>query len=138
MLKKNIILTLIPLFLLIFVILILVIKDAINPFNEHKFDQKLWLQLSKNDKIQERGKMASDIISNQIKHNMSKVQVTDLIGIPTRTSNKSIDAGGNKFKGKSTLVYYIGHASSMGYDDAFMYIHLNKQDQVISSEINGY
>ena len=115
------------------VVVVWLAADWWDPFNDARFDPKVWSRVSPS----ERTPMARDLVSNHLRPGMVETQVKSLLGEPD-TVWQSSDPRGNRLPGHRTIAYSIGNASFHGFDDAFVYVHMNRQNRVIAAEINGY
>ena len=109
------------------------VVDLLDPFNDATFNAAAWAKLD----AQERAAMSRDLIQNHLPTGMSHAAVESLLGPPYRVIRRS-DAGGHRLPGVETYSYYIGSWSMYGFDDAFVYVHLDASGNVLSSEITGY
>ncbi|QEG24815.1 hypothetical protein MFFC18_47400 [Mariniblastus fucicola] len=80
--------------------------------------------------------MARDVVSRV--HGMDRDAVVELLGQPSDRLDAATDAGGHRLRGAEVFSYYIGSWSGYGFDDAFVYVHLDADGHVIYSEVTGY
>jgi hypothetical protein len=74
----------------------------------------------------------------QVTPGLLESQVVALLGPPEgiRTGE---DDGGHKLKGTRTYWYGLGSWSEYnGFDDAYLYVHLDASDRVVVAEVTGY
>ncbi|GMU83209.1 MAG: hypothetical protein AMXMBFR47_30800 [Planctomycetota bacterium] len=66
-------------------------------------------------------------------------EVESLLGEPEKIiSDRRQDAGGNPLDGRVTFSYYLGSWSMVAWDDAFLYVNLDDDGRVVSTEVTGY
>ena len=107
--------------------------DWLDPFDDTLFTTAAWTTLDP----ESRAPMARDLIRNHLPSGLSRAQTEALLGLPDNRLSGT-DSGGNRLRGTETYSYYIGSWSMHGLDDAFVYVYLDSNGNVIGSEINGY
>ncbi len=107
--------------------------DWLDPFDDTSFTTAAWTTLTPNS----RAPMARDLIRNHLPSGLSRAQTEALLGAPDDILS-GVDSGGNRLRGTETYSYSIGSWSMHGFDDAFVYVYLDSNGNVIGSEINGY
>ena len=120
--------------LLLLAIAAWVVTDWLDPFDDESFNATAWASCTTDES---RAAMARDLVRNHLRTGMPRSDVTALLGSPIVLHGPT-DAGGNPLRGDETYAYYIGQWSLYGFDDAFVYVHLNAAGRVIGAEINGY
>jgi hypothetical protein len=104
------------------------------PFDGARFTTEAWAD-SRND---ERAPMVLDLVTNHLPTGLSQQEVEKLLGSPDKIITAP-DSGGIRPLGVKTYVYKIGSWTHYkGFDDAFVYVHLDEDGKVIKAEINGY
>ena len=106
----------------------------VDPFNDRRFSASDWAVAES----EERARMASDLTDRVLARGMSVDAIQNLLGPPDSTLTGDVDAGGNKLHAHQTLSYYLGSWSGYGYDDAFLYLHLNQNGAIENSQVTGY
>jgi len=81
--------------------------------------------------------MARSAIRRHLTVGLAEPQVVALLGKPDEIRNVE-DPGGHKLPGSQTYSYYLGSWSVYGFDDAFLYVHLDAAGRILSAEVNGY
>lgn len=81
--------------------------------------------------------MARDVV-RRLTPGMTEAQVVAMLGKPEEVVLANRDAGGNHVLGPRAYTYYLGGWSMRGMDSAFVFVHLDANDRVIKSEIDGY
>jgi len=109
------------------------VVDWLDPFNDAAFTTEGWAKLDSQD----RAPMSRDLIRNHLHPGASRAQIERLLGPPDDVLTGS-DSGGNRMRGTDTYAYCIGFWPVRGFDDTFVYVHLDAQGNVVASEINGY
>jgi hypothetical protein len=104
------------------------LKRAVFPFDEVAFIHASWAKATPT----ERGQMSGDLLRNHLRVGIPRSQVEALIGRDCATVGAVVGRGAH------THEYYIGNWSMQGMDDAFVYVHYDPSDIVISAEIDGY
>jgi len=108
--------------------------DRLDPFNDAPFTAIDWMNCRTDEA---RASMARDLVRNHLPKGMSEAEVVALLGEPGVLQGGT-DTGGNRVLGTKTYFYYIGTWSLQGFDDAFVYVHLDSDSKVISAEVTGY
>jgi hypothetical protein len=110
-----------------------VLGNPFDPFSKNRFSAEVWRTAD----AESRARMARDAIRHHLVPSLTTTQVVSLLGNPDKVI-RDADAGGHKLAGAKTYSYYLGCWSSYGFDDAFLYVHLDEAGSVISAEVNGY
>lgn len=111
------------------------VVDVLEPFNDKVFEHQVWIQGGS-----ERIPMARNVINRVVRAGMTRSEVTDILG-PEEYIEEGQDSGGNIMRGAKSLAYPLGSSSATslkGMDNAFIYIHLDDEGNVIGQEIAGY
>lgn len=107
--------------------------NPLDPFDDRRFSTSAWRTTSADGKAP----MARSAIRDHLRPGLSQAELVALLGEPgARLTGK--DAGGNGLAGSQTYSYYLGSWSIYGFDDAFLYVHLDSDGRIISAEVNGY
>ena len=106
----------------------------VDPFNDRQFSTRDWAVAEP----EERARVASDLTDRVLERGMSIDAIKNLLGPPDSTLTGDIDAGGNKLHSNQTLSYYLGSWSGFGYDDAFLYLHVDRSGTLVKSQVTGY
>jgi hypothetical protein len=106
----------------------------IDPYDNFRFVPNDWKTASP----EVRAQMSRNLVSNHLHTGMTKANLVSTLGEPDEILTGKTDAGANSLPGSETYSYYIGSWSAYGYDDAFVYIHLDSTGKVQRAEINGY
>lgn len=106
----------------------------LDPFDDQPFLQSTWATTNS----ETRASMARDAIK-QLPIGMSAAQVRELLGEtkPVSRFSGAVDAYGNRLLYPETWSYYLGSWSLYGFDDGFLYVHLDADSEVASVEITG-
>lgn len=107
------------------------IGNPFDPFDDCSFTPAAWRAANPRG----RASMCRDLISKHLIAGTSERQVVALLGNPDEVC-KAVK--GHRCFGIQTYIYSIGSWSNQGMDDAFLYVHLDANDQVIFGEIYGY
>ena len=100
-----------------------------DPFDDDAFTPTAW--------VADRAPTARDLVKNHLRLGTLRVQVESLLGRPDEVVTGE-DAGGTRVPGTETYKYSIGSWPMYGYDDAFVYVHLDANGNVIGAKIDGY
>jgi len=111
-----------------------VFGNPLDPFNWKSFSPAAW----QTGTPETRARMAKSLIRHHLKRGMSAADVVALIGPPDDQLTGRIDAGGHSLPGVRTYAYDLGNWSLLGMDAAYLYVHLDAADRVISAEVAGY
>jgi hypothetical protein len=103
----------------------------LDPFNQETFVPAQWLARHR----EARARMARDLVRHHLPGGLPRTKVEALLGRPDEVLSGRVDAGGNRLLGASTYSYYLG---SVGYDTAFLYVHVDRNGNIVSAEITGY
>lgn len=111
------------------------VTSLVDPFDNLSFNSTEWKQ-AKDREVKAR--MSRDAILNGLEAGMTREEVQHLLGEPDDIITANHDSGGSVLLGVETFSYYIGSWSMYGFDDAFVYIHFDRDGRVISARIDGY
>lgn len=114
------------------------VRSWLDPFDDAPFASATWKQVK--SKVL-RAPMSRDLINNHLPQGMSKAEVLELLGPPIkeiRNPGENVFNGSKKYAKYASMMYGIGSFSEYGYDDAFVYVYLDKSDEVIGAAISGY
>jgi hypothetical protein len=96
-------------------------QDRSDPFDRLSFSATTWAQRAPRG----RAPMARDLIHRHLPSGLPSAQVKTLLGPPSEAIDDRYE-------------YYLGSWSSYGYDDAFVYIYLDKSGKVKRANLVGY
>jgi hypothetical protein len=110
----------------------------LDPFDDASFNRSDWMSSTQ----EQRAKMARDVITKHVRRGVALEEIVALLGKPDETHNirvrgRRVDQYGNRLHGVTTYAYYLGSWSSYGFDDAYLYIHFDGDDRVLSAEVTG-
>ena len=108
--------------------------DWSNPFNDARFEPGGWTGAASDEA---RAPMADDLVDNHLRKGMTRAEVVSLLGAPMVLTG-DCDSGGNALPGSETLSYSLGSWCEFGYDDAYLYVHLDAAGRVMEAEVTGY
>ncbi len=104
------------------------------PFDDLPFAADLWRAADSTT----RARLADDALRH-IAVGWSAKEIESLLGQPEKIiSDRRQDAGGNPLDGRVTYSYYLGSWSLVAWDDAFLYVNLDDDGRVVSTEVIGY
>ena len=112
--------------------MILTISDWLDPFDDQKLNQRLWISASRILNPSLRAPMARDVLGKVA--GKTQEEVVLLIG---ELDNKISGKDTNGLRVPEVFVYFIGSGVG-GFDDAVVHIHFGANGVVIYSEITGY
>lgn len=115
---------------------LLLLDRYLDPFDDEPFDRSAWMSGTPKD----RAKMGHDVIAKHIRRGMVQGEISDLLGKPNQINShvgNRIDGFGNRLKGVKTYIYGLGSWSLYGLDDAFLYVHFDEDDRVVSADVAG-
>ena len=110
-----------------------IVGNPLDPFDDQRFSSRRLQQISPSDG-ERRARMARSALQNHLTPGTTEAQVTAKFGPPDGISTGPEDDGGNKLPGVRTYVYMLGSWSGVGFDDAFLYVHLDARDRVIAAQ----
>jgi hypothetical protein len=107
--------------------------NPLDPFDDRPFSASEWRLAT----VDDRAPMARSAVRRHLIQGLPDSQVVALLGDPDEVRTAR-DPGGNTLQGAQTYLYYLGSWSDYGFDDAFLYVHLDATGRVRSAEVNGY
>ena len=110
-----------------------VIGNPLDPFDNRTFSAAAW----RNGDREARARMARSAVRRHVVAGLSEQQLVALLGAPDDVLTTA-DPAGNSLPGTRRYEYYLGSWSTYGFDDAFLYVHLDAANRVMSAEIDGY
>jgi hypothetical protein len=105
-----------------------------DPFDNVAFTPAAWANAAR---MEERGRMSRDLVTNHLRKGLSLAQVEALIG-HTEWVIKPGSPDGHRTRGAESRVYGIGSWPYHGLNGAFVYVHFDSNGQLIEAEINGF
>jgi hypothetical protein len=81
--------------------------------------------------------MCRDIIKRVIRPGMTEQQVVSLLGPQSEFVTRR-GPGGEPLPNRRIYEYSIGSWTLQRMDDAFLYVHIDPSDHVVTAEIYGY
>lgn len=123
-----------------FVVGVVAFDSFLDPFDDLPFDSAVWIAADANMTEQDRGPMARDA-ARHLPIGTPVERVRELLGEPSWEAPPGGDRWGAKPRhGGATWVYVIGNWSGIGpygFDAAFLYVHLDREGRVASTEVTG-
>ncbi|QDT06534.1 hypothetical protein K227x_49440 [Rubripirellula lacrimiformis] len=110
-------------------------KRWIDPHDGRDFDRLVW---EADPGGYERAAMCTDIIDRHLQPNMTLDQISDLLGDSFTDRDRSHFQDGGQMPGVRTIAYWVGPCSWIGYDDAFLFVNLDENNQLVSASVYGY
>ena len=110
-------------------------KRWLDPYNGRDFDRVVW---DGDPGGYDRAAMCTDIIERQLTPGMTLSSIADLLGDSYREWDRSRFSGDDQTPGARTILYDVGPCSWIGYDDAFLFLHLDADDRLVSANVYGH
>ena len=107
--------------------------NPLDPFDNRRFSPRAWREA----KYEARARMCRDIIRRVIRPGMTEQHVVELLGPPERVRDRR-GPGGEPIPNRRIYEYAIGSWTFQRMDDAFLYVHIDPSDHVVTAEIYGY
>jgi hypothetical protein len=107
--------------------------NPFDPFDDSRFSVEAWRSADPKS----RARMARDVIRHYLTPGTTEERVTSLVGKPDEVI-EGADAGGHWLPGARSYSYRLGSWSLYGFDDAFLYIHIDRAGKVIVAEVTGH
>ncbi len=106
------------------------VGNPLDPFDDQRFTAARW----HGSDPESRAPIARSVARRHLTPGLSSTQVLALVGQPDNVYGR----GDDRTRGDQTYSYYLGNWSLYGFDDAFLYVHLDAQGKVITAEVTGY
>lgn len=111
--------------------------NPLDPFDNRRFSPFEWRAADSAFTKGMRAPMCRDIIRRVVRPGMSEKQVVELLGPPERVRDRR-GPGGDPSPDRRIYEYGVGSWTFYGMDDAFLYVHIDPSDHVVTAEIYGY
>ena len=112
------------------------VGNPLDPFDNRRFSADVWRAAGKYDP-DERARMSRDIIRRVVRPGMSEKQVVELLGPPERVRDTRCPDN-EPLTDRRLYEYGIANWTFQRMDDAFLFIHIDRTDRVLMTEICGY
>ncbi|MEY2536294.1 MAG: hypothetical protein QOG67_34 [Verrucomicrobiota bacterium] len=111
--------------------------NPFDPFDNNYFSVETWRKASAGRDLDARAGMCRDLMKRFIPPGTTAKQVVALLGAPS-SIDEAKPGDDEPMIGTHRFKYHVGNWSMHGMDDAFLYVHFDKDDRVIKTQIYGY
>jgi hypothetical protein len=113
------------------------VGNPFDPFDNRRFSPEAWREAGARFDRDARAPMCRDITKRVVRPGMSERQVVALLGPPELVRDRR-GPGGTLLSDRRIYQYSIGSWTWQRMDDAFLYVHIDASDHVLTAEIYGY
>jgi hypothetical protein len=113
------------------------VGNPLDPFDNRRFSPEAWRDAGEHHDNHARARMCGDLMNRVIRPGMSEKQVVTLLGSPYRVRDTRCPDNA-PLPDRRLYEYPIGSWTFHRMDDAFLFVHIDQTDHVITAEICGY